>query len=618
MTTDGAMTPITQSSTVEPISVVARQTSTLAPTRIPSEQAVAPTDKPTQSPTNTKLPTWTPLATTTKLPTLTRPATETHTPVVPTKPAVTSTQLPIILQPTSTVVAPSPTKTTPPTATVNFFRFAAPLTRPSEPARLEWDVRGVENVTISRTGGEWAEVGQQWNVSSSNSMEHTFPVSAGGWEATYVLTSPESSNVYAEFTVTVPCEHDWVFGFDYPSDSCPGEPLVSVAAFQPFEDGFMLWTQELDQILYSTWNGIENDELIDSFDAESDPIRLTSIAPPTGYLQPEYGFGKLWRTNDFVRQTLGWAVSQPINFTSIRQAESSSRSGNYKAFIGLPDDNVITIDVLNQSWSISYPKPNVLRAEQRPPTTLVSVTPPALGEIGVTYFRLATQPTKPTDNVVLEWAVDGAETIEIVRSGGEWNQAQATYELSAEGTLPQSFIPELGGWPIFYVMTACNETQCIEETFSTELPCEYPTIIDGAADSSPCLTQGLISNGSQQNFENGFMIWIEAQDIIIYSTWNGLANAELIDTFEHGVDPIRDETLIPPDGLYQPEYGFGKVWREQAGVRELLGWATDWGNVYTVKRQSQPPHRYGFREWITLKDNGLITMNHPDPIWVID
>ena len=35
-----------------------------------------------------------------------------------------------------------------------------------------------------------------------------------------------------------------------------------------------------------------------------------------------------------------------------------------------------------------------------------------------------------------------------------------------------------------------------------------------------------------------------------------------------------DPTITPPSGYYQPRRGFGKIWREQAGARDKLGWAT--------------------------------------------
>ena len=45
------------------------------------------------------------------------------------------------------------------------------------------------------------------------------------------------------------------------------------------------------------------------------------------------------------------------------------------------------------------------------------------------------------------------------------------------------------------------------------------------------------------------------------------------DTWRDGDSP-SDPAIVPPPGLYQPERGFGKVWRERFGVRETLGWAT--------------------------------------------
>jgi hypothetical protein len=44
------------------------------------------------------------------------------------------------------------------------------------------------------------------------------------------------------------------------------------------------------------------------------------------------------------------------------------------------------------------------------------------------------------------------------------------------------------------------------------------------------------------------------------------------DEFEEG-DVEYDPKLVPPEGLLQPERGFGKLWRENPEVREGLGWA---------------------------------------------
>ncbi len=44
------------------------------------------------------------------------------------------------------------------------------------------------------------------------------------------------------------------------------------------------------------------------------------------------------------------------------------------------------------------------------------------------------------------------------------------------------------------------------------------------------------------------------------------------DTWQQG-DPINNPTLVPPAGWYQPEYGIGKMWRNEDNYSQKLGWA---------------------------------------------
>jgi hypothetical protein len=59
----------------------------------------------------------------------------------------------------------------------------------------------------------------------------------------------------------------------------------------------------------------------------------------------------------------------------------------------------------------------------------------------------------------------------------------------------------------------------------------------------------------------------------IYVLYNNHTWQTFTDTWEQG-DPEYDPSIVPPAGFYQPKLGFGKVWREQPGVRDNLGWAT--------------------------------------------
>jgi hypothetical protein len=97
-----------------------------------------------------------------------------------------------------------------------------------------------------------------------------------------------------------------------------------------------------------------------------------------------------------------------------------------------------------------------------------------------------------------------------------------------------------------------------------------------------------------QDFERGFMIYLaDRQAIWVFGksipdpggtpvatqsvgVWLAFA-----DNFKDG-DPETDPAFEPPVNYQQPKRGFGKVWRENANVRDLLGWGLDYERPYTA------------------------------------
>lgn len=79
-----------------------------------------------------------------------------------------------------------------------------------------------------------------------------------------------------------------------------------------------------------------------------------------------------------------------------------------------------------------------------------------------------------------------------------------------------------------------------------------------------------------QSFERGQMIWVRNQndpnDKSIYVLYTDGTYQVFADTWAEG-QPVNGG-LTPPAGLQEPIRGFGKVWRDQPGVRDKLGWAT--------------------------------------------
>lgn len=76
---------------------------------------------------------------------------------------------------------------------------------------------------------------------------------------------------------------------------------------------------------------------------------------------------------------------------------------------------------------------------------------------------------------------------------------------------------------------------------------------------------------ARQTFEHGLMLWrADTREILVVR--EGDAWSAYQDTWREG-EPLAEVGEVP-DGLLAPERGFGKLWRQERGLREALGWAT--------------------------------------------
>ncbi len=90
-----------------------------------------------------------------------------------------------------------------------------------------------------------------------------------------------------------------------------------------------------------------------------------------------------------------------------------------------------------------------------------------------------------------------------------------------------------------------------------------------------------VMDGGMQMFEKGVMLWREDKRIDVLmsdGTW-----AEYPDTWER---PQPEGGFFkPPAKLYEPQRGFGKVWRELGGDQAKIGWATTQESAIKVQIQ---------------------------------
>lgn len=97
---------------------------------------------------------------------------------------------------------------------------------------------------------------------------------------------------------------------------CAREPEKQAQmAEQPFQKGFMYWRSDTRQI-YVVMNTGRWAAYPDTWN-EGDPNPLVGGTPPAGALEPTRGFGKVWREQSGVRDSLGWATVQERGFNGV-------------------------------------------------------------------------------------------------------------------------------------------------------------------------------------------------------------------------------------------------------------------------------------------------------------
>jgi hypothetical protein len=106
---------------------------------------------------------------------------------------------------------------------------------------------------------------------------------------------------------------------------------------------------------------------------------------------------------------------------------------------------------------------------------------------------------------------------------------------------------------------------------SAPTPCVYDYFFAPAPATCP-REAAVETAAAEQPFTGGVMIWLEAHGAI-YLLEPGGEWQRFADTWSEA-EAESDPALAPPEGFYRPVRGFGKVWNEQPGVREALGWAT--------------------------------------------
>ncbi|MFW5748084.1 MAG: hypothetical protein ACOCYT_00575 [Chloroflexota bacterium] len=171
----------------------------------------------------------------------------------------------------------------------------------------------------------------------TGSIQVTVPENITQMRFTLRYGGPSAEEIIVPINIT--CAIEWFA--DRGQAQCPDAPPAEVqAAYQPFENGFMVWHQNqiwafLDNgralYLADTWNG-------QPFDQPN---------PPAGFVAPINGFGWAWNNSAELRGALGWGTAPEQGYTMRIQSHAvttGSFTGRDYTF-SLPDGDVMTATV---------------------------------------------------------------------------------------------------------------------------------------------------------------------------------------------------------------------------------------------------------------------------------
>lgn len=237
------------------------------------------------------------------------------------------------------------------------------------------------------------------------------------------------------------------------------------------------------------------------------------------------------------------------------------------------------------------------------------------------YVRFLGDLESPSTSVRLQWHIADASAVTFSYMPANYGSGGFNAEGNGSGDFIVSHDPMQGGTDAVYMVSTDTG---ILTAITLSLPCEYewnPIFVENPNHLDACAVYDTHTRAFQQNFEGGMIVWLQNDDdelpnAILVTDWIGTFHHEEVDTFIRGIDPIKDVTITPPDGMYQPEYSVGKVWRDNRDIREKLGWATDFGQFYSAHQQGVLNDRYHGLDYISLIDDGFVGRHYPEP-WIV-
>lgn len=199
-----------------------------------------------------------------------------------------------------------------------------------------------------------------------------------------------------------------------------------------------------------------------------------------------------------------------------------------------------------------------------------------------------------------------------------------------EATAKPTKVPPTPGLPEGAILLPTLPRQANAASANTPVPLFPSDALQATLAALPPATPDVaIYSSVFQSFQGGAMMYIaELRQIWVLVETPGKRGGPYYrfdDLFVQG-DTEEIAGLSVPEGLLQPHRGFGRIWREQPGLRAQLGWATDYEVPFSMRVARVTSGAFdalgnfvvGKGLWMmTLHDNSIVYVNEVTNTWGI-
>lgn len=246
--------------------------------------------------------------------------------------------------------------------------------------------------------------------------------------------------------------------------------------------------------------------------------------------------------------------------------------------------------------------------EAPPPTEPPPPTETVAAGLAILSFNVTIEDIPTGKRLTFAWQTTGATGVTI------WSGTKQRFPDAWEGPPNGSLVKDLTFTyyrnPSMTLTARDGAGHTVSKSVNVAWACEHDYFF--TTDIARCPAgEASASWAAEQPFEHGRMIWLEDVGVlarVILVLYDDGQFAMFDDTWTEG-DPESDPAFVPPAGLLQPIRGFGKLWRENAGVRDKLGWATAGEQGFDTVFQTQIAESIGATAFLRALDGKIIRVS---------